>query len=92
MVRKKVLFRHNNAPSHTSGIVREKLDELRFQIVFQPAHSANLDYSDFHLFPTSNVVFVWRKFKSEGVITQVEHYFDDLDADNNANNKIESLP
>lgn len=82
MVRKKVLFCHDNAPSHTSRIVREKLDQLRFQVIPHPPYSPDLAPSDFHLFPKLKLFLAGKKFKTdEEVIAATEQYFDSLEED-----------
>ena len=46
----KVLFHHDNAPSHTSGQTRETIDSLGWTTLPHPPYSPDLAPSDYHLF------------------------------------------
>ena len=48
--RKGVVLHHDNARPHTSLITRQKLLELGWDVLPQPAYSPDLAPSDFHLF------------------------------------------
>lgn len=47
---KKVLFLHDNAPSHTSKRVRDTLDALDWEVLPHAPYSPDLAPSDYHLF------------------------------------------
>jgi len=47
----RLLYHHDNAPSHTSLKVMAKLDQLRFELVAHPPYSPDLAPSDYYLFP-----------------------------------------
>uniref|UniRef100_A0A131YT73 Transposase n=1 Tax=Rhipicephalus appendiculatus TaxID=34631 RepID=A0A131YT73_RHIAP len=51
LVKKKVLFHHENAPAHTCAVATAKLVELGYEVVPHPAYSPYLAPSDFFLFP-----------------------------------------
>ena len=46
-----ILFHHNNAPAHSSRIVRDVLREFRCKLLPHPPYSTDLAPSDFFLFP-----------------------------------------
>jgi transposase len=47
----RVLFHHDNAPTHSSRLVRAKLRDLRWELLSHPPYSPDLAPSDFFLFP-----------------------------------------
>jgi len=46
----KVIFLHDNAPSHTAKPVRDTLEALNWEILPHAAYSPDLAPSDYHLF------------------------------------------
>lgn len=46
----KIIFQHDNAPAHTSTLVRNYLEALNWEILPQPPYSPDLAPSDYHLF------------------------------------------
>ena len=46
-----ILFHHDNAPAHSSRLVRETLREFRWQMKPHPPYSPDLAPSDYFLFP-----------------------------------------
>lgn len=80
MAKKKVLFHHDNAPSHSSRVSQQKLTELRFQMLPHPPYSPDLAPSDYHLFPKLKTFLAGQKFGSnEEVIQEVNAYFEGLE-------------
>ncbi|CAK9833202.1 Mariner Mos1 transposase [Anthophora retusa] len=80
LMKKKVLFHHDNAPAHTSAIVAKKLLELGYQILPHPPYSPDLAPSDYYLFPNMKKRLAGKKFLSnEEVIAETNYYFADLD-------------
>ena len=51
LMRKKILFHDDNAPSHTSNISQEKKHKLAFESHPHPPYSTDLAPSDYYLFP-----------------------------------------
>jgi len=80
MAKKKVLYHHDNAPSHTSLKAMAKLDQLRFELVAHPPYSPDLAPSDYYLFPNLKRWLQGKRFTSnEEVIAETEAYFEGLD-------------
>ena len=48
---RRILFHHDNAPTHSSKISRAVLREFRWEILSHPPYSPDLAPSDFFLFP-----------------------------------------
>ena len=46
-----ILFHHNNAPAHSSWIVKDVLREFQWELLPHPPYSPDLAPSDFFLFP-----------------------------------------
>ena len=46
----KLIFLHDNAPSHTSTMVQNYLETLNWEVLPHPAYSPDLAPSDYHLF------------------------------------------
>ncbi|KAG5322413.1 MOS1T transposase, partial [Pseudoatta argentina] len=63
LAHKKVLFHHDNAPTHSFAVVA-KLMELRFQLVSHPLYSPDLASSDYYLFPNLKKWLAGRRFYS----------------------------
>ncbi|KYN28021.1 Presenilins-associated rhomboid-like protein, mitochondrial [Trachymyrmex cornetzi] len=73
MTKKKVLYHHDNAPSHTSLKAMVKLDQLRFKLVAHPPYSPDLAPSDYYLFPNLKRWLQGKRFRSnEEVIAEIE--------------------
>lgn len=80
LAHKRVLFHHDNAPAHTSGIAAAKLMEVGFQLVSHPPYSPDLAPSDYYLFPNMKKWLAGKRFYSnEEVIAETNAYFTDLD-------------
>ncbi|EGI59173.1 Mariner Mos1 transposase [Acromyrmex echinatior] len=80
MAKKKVLYHHDNAPSHTFLKAMVKLDQLRFKLVAHPPYSPDLAPSDYYLFSNLKRWLQGRRFTSnEEVIAETEAYFEGLD-------------
>lgn len=80
LTKKKILYHHDNAPAHSSGVARQKLADLRFEIVNHPPYSPDLAPSDFHLFPNLKKFLAGKRFHSdEEVKLSVNEYFDGLE-------------
>lgn len=78
--KKKVLFHHDNAPAHSSGIVAAKLHELRYELLPHPPYSPDLAPCDFFVFPNIKTWLAGKKFSSnEEVIANTEAYFEELE-------------
>ncbi|XP_011066409.1 PREDICTED: histone-lysine N-methyltransferase SETMAR-like [Acromyrmex echinatior] len=78
--KKKVLYYHDNAPSHTSLKAMIKLDQLRFELVAHPSYSPDLAPSNYYLFPNLKRWLQGKRFTSnEEVIAETEAYFEGLD-------------
>ena len=74
-----MLFRHDNAPTHTSAVVTAKLVELGYELLPHPPYSPDLAPCDFFLFPNLKKSLAGQKFESnEEVIAATEAYFADL--------------
>lgn len=80
LAHKKVLFHHDNAPSHTSAVVVAKLMEIGFQLLSHPPYSPDLAPSDYYLFPNLKKWLAEKKlYSNEEVIAETNGYFSDLD-------------
>ena len=78
LAHKKILFHHDNAPAHSSGVVAAKL-ELGFQLVPHPPCSPDLAPSAYYLFPNTKKWLAGRRFYSnEEVIAETNAYFAEL--------------
>ncbi|XP_014488084.1 PREDICTED: uncharacterized protein LOC106751635 [Dinoponera quadriceps] len=75
LVKKKVLFHHDDAPAHSSAIATAKLVELRYKLLTHPPYFPDLTSSDFFLFPNMKKWLAGKKFTSNSkVITMVDAY------------------
>jgi len=80
MVKKKMLFYHDNALMHSNIAVQQKFTELKFDILPHPPHSPDLAPSDFHLFPKLKIFLAGKRFGSnEEAIEAINNYFEDLE-------------
>lgn len=76
LARKKVLFHQDNAPAHSSHIVKAKLDQLGYKILPHAPYSPDLAPCDFFLFPNMKSWLGGKRFMSnEEVIEATEEYF-----------------
>lgn len=76
LAKKKVLFHHDNAPSHTSLTVQAKLHELRFEVLPHPPYSPDLAPCDFFLFPNFKRFLSGKRFDSNGEVEwETDAYF-----------------
>jgi len=60
----KLIFLHDNAPSHTSTIVQNYLETLNWEVLPHPAYSPDLAPSDYHLFSSMGDALAERHFDS----------------------------
>jgi len=74
---KKVLFLHDNAPTHRALATQKKLAYLGFQCLDHPPYSLDLALSDYHLFPGVKKQLNGRRFSSDTeVIAAAETWLD----------------
>ena len=75
----KLLFRHDNAPAHTSAVATAKLVELGYEPLPRPPYSPDLASCDLFLFSNLKKSLSGEKFESnEEIIAAAEAYFADL--------------
>jgi histone-lysine N-methyltransferase SETMAR len=80
LAHKKILYHHDNAPAHSSGVVAAKLMEFGFQLVPHPPYSPDLAPLDYYLFPNMKKWQAGRRFYSNReVIVKTNAYFAELD-------------
>jgi len=78
LVKKKVLFHHDNAPAHTSALEKAKLVELGYELLPHPPYSPDFAPCDFFLFPNLKKSLAGQKFASnEEDVAATEAYFAD---------------
>ena len=78
LAKKKVIFYHEIAPVHSSGIVVAKLHELCYELLLHLPYSLDLAPYDFFLFPEMNTWFPGKKFSSnEEIIVETGVYFNE---------------
>ena len=70
LTKKKVLFHHDNAPSHTSLVSQTKLDEIGFEFIFQHPYSPDLASNDFFLFSNFKRFLSGKRFHSNEEVKQ----------------------
>jgi len=58
------LLHHDNAPAHTSLVVREFLTKNNMTTVSHPAYLPDLAPCDFYMFPKMKLRMKWRRFVS----------------------------
>jgi len=76
-VTKRVLFLHDNAPTHRALAVQKKLAYLSFQCLDHPPYSPDLAPSDYHLFHGQKKQLKGRLFSSDAkVIAAAETWLD----------------
>jgi len=72
----KVIFLHDNAPSHTAKLVRGTLEALSWKVLAHAAYSPNLDPSDYYLFASMGHAFAEQRFGSyEDVKNWLDEWF-----------------
>ena len=80
--RKGVVFHHDNARPHISLITRQKLLDLRWDVLPHPSYSPDLAPSDFHLFRSLQNSLNGIAFSNEGLIKEhLERFFAEKNAD-----------
>lgn len=80
LAKKKILFHHDNAPSHTSIVAMAKINDLKFELMPHPPYSPDLAPSDYFLFPNLKKWLGGKRFAdNEEVISAVNGYFEELD-------------
>lgn len=78
--KKNILFRHDNAPVHSSVVAMAKIDEFKFELFPEPLYSPDLAPSNYYLFPNLKKWLGGKKFdNNEEVIDAVNEYFEELD-------------
>jgi len=60
----KLIFLHDNAPSHTSTMVHNYLETLNWEVLAHPAFSPDLALSDYYLFSSMSHALAERYFDS----------------------------
>jgi len=60
----KVIFLHDNAPSHTAKPVRDTLEALSWEVLAHAAYSSDLAPSDYHLFTSMDHALAEQRFGS----------------------------
>ena len=60
----KLIFLHDNAPSHTSTMIQNYLETLNWEVLPHPAYSPDLASSDYHLFSSMGYALAERHFDS----------------------------
>jgi len=60
----KLIFLHDNAPSHMSTMVQNYLETLNWEVLSHPAYSPDLASSDYHLFSSMGHTLAERHFDS----------------------------
>jgi len=60
----KVIFLHDNAPSHTAKPVRDTLEALSWEVLPHAAYSPDLAPSDYHLFASMGHALAEQRFGS----------------------------
>ena len=58
----KVIFLHDNAPSHTAKWVKETIETFSWEILAQAAYSPDLAPSDYHLFASLGYALAEQRF------------------------------
>ena len=80
MAKKKVLFHHGNAPTHSSAIATAKLVELRYELLPHPPYTLDLAPCDLFLFPNLKIWLGGKRFTSnEAVFAVTEAYLAEFD-------------
>ena len=73
----KVIFLHDNAPSHTAKRVKEMIETFSWEILAHAAYSADLAPSDYHLFASLGHALAEQRFTSyENVREWLDNWFD----------------
>jgi histone-lysine N-methyltransferase SETMAR len=79
ILKKKIIFYRDSAPTHKSVLAMGKLRDLHYELLKHPPCSPDLAPSDFCLFPKLKLFLAGRRFSSnQEVIADVEGYFADL--------------
>jgi len=65
-----VIFHHDNARPHTSRITKQKIRDLKWELLKHPPYSPDLAPSDFHLFRSLQHFLAGKKFLTE---RQIHH-------------------
>ena len=73
----KIIFLHDNAPSHTVKRVKETIETFSWEILAHAAYSADLALSDYHLFALLGHALVEKCFTSYKNIREwLNNWFD----------------
>ena len=72
----KIIFLHDNAPSHTAKPVRDTLEALSWEVLAHAAYSPDLAPSDYHLFASMGHALAEQRFGSyEDVKKWLDEWF-----------------
>ena len=72
----KIIFLHDNAPSHTAKPVRDTLEALSWEVLAHAAYSPDLAPSDYHLFASMGHALAEQLFGSyEDVKKWLDEWF-----------------
>ena len=73
----KVIFLHDNAPSHTAKRVKETIETFSWEILAHAAYSPDLAPTDYHLFASLGHALADQRFTSyENVREWLDNWFD----------------
>lgn len=76
LVKKKILYHHDNAPAHSSLIAQAKLFELGYELLPHPPYSPDQAPSDYYLFPNLKRWLCGKRFYSnEELEDETNAYF-----------------
>ena len=71
----KLIFLHDNAPSHTSTMVQNYLETFNWKVLSSPAYSPDLASSDYHLFSSMGHALAERHFDYEDIRKWLDEWF-----------------
>ena len=60
----RLIFQHDNAPAHTSKVVKDTISALRWDVLSHPPYSPDLAPSDYHLFASMGHALAEQRFCS----------------------------
>jgi BarA-like signal transduction histidine kinase len=71
-----VFFLQDDASSHAAAITQQKLDDLHFEVLKQPAYLSDLGPSHYHLFPNLKKHLKGMKFSTiEDAMSAADNWF-----------------
>jgi histone-lysine N-methyltransferase SETMAR len=72
-----IFFQHDNAKPHVAKTIKQKLEQLGWQLISHPPYSPDLAPSDYHLFRSLSNDLRSRKFEDEDALKQyLQEFFD----------------